>query len=175
MNVSKISDIALSFDLAKATKSFETNPARNSIQMGAIKADGVPLVAILEGTCGIDKIHCSSLFNKHNFSVPMELSNRQEINALFGKLTKLVQQTVPEWSIHDPMTREDFWLRINYNEKTKKFKTTSNLNFTTVKSVEKISNLMGKEVKATVEIKAWFNFKDEKAGVSINVLEVDFE
>jgi len=47
------------------------------------------------------------------------------------------------------------------------------LNLTT-KNVEKVSGLLGKEIVASVEIKAWFNLKDEKAGVSLNVLDVTF-
>ncbi len=175
MNVSNISDLSLPFDLPKATKSFHANPSRNFIQMGAIKNDGTPLIAVLNGVCGSDKVYCSSAFNKHQFSVPMELSNRAEVNSLFDKLVSLVQEIVPEWEVNNPMSRENFWLRLNYDERTKKFKTNSNLNFTTVKSVEKITNLKDKEMKATVEIKAWFNLKDEKAGVSLNVIEVDFE
>lgn len=175
MNVSNISDLSLAFDLPKATKSFHANPSRNFIQMGAIKNDGVPLLTVLNGTCGADKVYCSTAFNKHQFSVPMELSNRTEVNNLFVRLTNLVQEIVPEWEVNDPMSRENFWLRLNYDERTKKFKTASNLNFTNVKSVEKITNLKDKEMKTIVEIKAWFNFKDEKAGVSLNVIEVYFE
>lgn len=175
MNVSTISDLSLTFDLEKATKSFHNNPSRNFIQMGEIKSDGTPLLVILNGPCSADKFYCSYAFKKPQFSVPMELQNKTEVDGLFEKLTKLVQEIVPEWSVNNPMSRENFWLRLNYDEKTKKFKTASNLNFTTVKSVEKITNLKNKEMKATVEIKAWFNLKDEKAGVSLNVIEVDFE
>lgn len=175
MNISTTSDLSLTFDLEKSITTFHANPTKNFIQMGVLKSDGVPLIAKFYGTCKSDAVYCSSVFSRSQFSVPMELTDRSSINDLFGKLTKIVQDTVPEWQVNNPLDREDFWLRLNYNEKTKKFKTMSNLNFTNVKSIEKFNELKDKDMTATVELKAWFNLKDEKAGVSLRVIEVNFE
>jgi len=183
MNPSEISNLTLTFDLEKATEKFRANPSRNFIQMGAIKQDGASVVVNFNGLCVVvnfnglcnsDKIYSSLAFEKNQFSIPMQIDQRAEMNALFEKLAKLVQDKVSEWGVTNPLDREEFWLRLNFDQRTKKFKTTSNLGFTTVKSAEKFTGLKDREINATVEVKAWFNIKDEKAGVSLNVVDIIF-
>jgi hypothetical protein len=175
MNPSEISNLTLTFDLEKAVEKFRANPSRNFIQMGAIKQDGAPVVVNFNGLCNSDKIYSSLAFEKNQFSIPMQIDQRAEMNALFEKLAKLVQDKVPEWGVTNPLDREEFWLRLNFDQRTKKFKTTSNLGFTTVKSAEKFTGLKDREINAIVEVKAWFNIKDEKAGVSLNVVDIIFQ
>lgn len=175
MNPSDVKSFDLAFDLEKAQNYFHSNPAKNKIAMGAFKNDGTPLLVKLVGRCSSDKIYSSAFDGKQNFSFPMEFEDAIAIETLFGELVAKVETFVTGWDINNPMARDNFWLRLNFDHRAKKFKTTSNLVFTNVKSVEKLCGLQGKEVEATVEIKAWFNLADEKAGVSLNVLSVKFE
>lgn len=163
----------LSFDLQKAENYFHSNPSRNFIQMGAFKTDGVPLVMKFTGKATADKIYSSSYEGKVNYSLPMEFEDLKGVKTAFDLFTSQVQEIVPDWPVNNPLARENFWLRLAFDSRTKKFKTTTNLALTT-KNVEKVSGLLGKEIVASVEIKAWFNLKDEKAGVSLNVIDVTF-
>lgn len=175
MNPSEVKDVTVTFDLEKATNYFHSNPLKNKIAMGPFKTGGKSLVVCLVGRCDSDKIYPSSFDGKSNFSVPMEFEDAIPLEKLFEELASIVEGIVPGWDINNPLSRENFWLRLNFDHRTKKFKTTSNLALTTPKSAEKISGLKGKEIKAVVEVRAWFNLADEKAGVSLNVLSADFE
>lgn len=175
MNPSEVKDITLQFDFEKATNYFHSNPSKNKIAMGSFKSDGTPLLVSIVGRCDSNKIYASSFDGKQNFSVPMEFEDTLSVATLFTHLASTVEDLVPGWDINNPMARENFWLRLNFDHRTKKFKTSTNLPITTAKSAEKISDLKGKEIKAVVEVKAWFNLADNKAGVSLNVLSADFE
>ena len=167
------SSTELSFDLAKAQNYFHSNPSRNFIQMGSFKNDGTPLVFKIVGRATSDKIYASSFEGKVNYSLPMEIEELAATKKAFELFAEKVSAIVPEWDVNDPLARENFWLRLAFDHRTKKFKTTTNLNLTP-KNVEKVTGLNGKEIVASVEVKAWFNLKDEKAGVSLNVLDVTF-
>lgn len=177
MNPSEINTdlIKLNFDLEKATNYFHSNPSKNKIAMGAFKNDDAPLLVKINGRCDSDKIYASAFDGKNNFSVPMEFEDAISLKKVFADLAEKVESLVPGYDINNPLTRENFWLRLNFDHRTKKFKTTSNLGLTTAKSAEKISGLKGKEITAVVELKGWFNLADKKAGVSLNVLSADFE
>jgi len=125
------------------------------------------------GRATSDKIYSSSFEGKVNYSFPLELEELQATKKSFELMAEQVQSLVPDWDVNNPLARDNFWLRLAVDNKTKKFKTTTNLNLTP-KSAEKVTGLLGKEVVASVEVKAWFNLKDEKAGVSLNVLDIAF-
>ena len=163
----------LAFDLKKAQNYFHSNPTKNFIQMGSFKVDGVPLVMKFNGKATSDKIYSSAYEGKINYSLPMEFEDLKAMKSSFEMFVAQVQDLVPDWPVNNPLDRENFWLRLGFDNKTKKFKTTTNLALTT-KNVEKVTGLLGKEIVASVEIKAWFNLKDEKAGVSLNVIDIVF-
>jgi hypothetical protein len=176
MNPSEIDQslVSLNFDIEKATNYFHSNPTKNKIAMGSFKYDDTPLLVSLVGRCGSDKIYVSAFDGKSNFSVPMEFEDAIPLKQLFEDLAAKVSETVPDYDINNPLARENFWLRLNFDHRTKKFKTKSNIALTNAKSAEKVVGLKDKEIKAVVEVKGWFNLADKKAGVSLNVLEVDF-
>lgn len=175
MNPSEAKSVSLSFDLEKAKNYFHSNPSKNKIAMGSFKNGGVPLLVKLVGRCDSDKVYVSAFEGKQNFSVPMEFEDALPLELLFMDLASKVEALVPGWAVNNPLARENFWLRLNFDHRTKKFKTTSNLGLTSVKTVEKLCGLKGKEINAVVEVKAWFNLADEKAGVSLSVFSADFE
>lgn len=174
MNPSEV-NATLVFDLEKAQKYFNSNPTKNKIAMASFKVDDTPLLLKLVGRCDSDGFYATAFDGKQNFSVPMDFEETVAVHSCFSTLAVQVQEFVPGWDVNNPMSRENFWLRLNFDHRAKKFKTKSNLPLTTTKSAEKINGLKGKEMVATVEVKAWFNLADEKAGVSLNVLSVNFE
>jgi len=153
--------------------------------MGSFTNDGVPLIIKITGRATSDKIFVSSFDGnpnhkfpnarpkKVNYSLPMDIEELQATKTAFDLFVEKVNSVVPDWEINNPLARENFWLRLAFDHKANKFKTTTNLNLTP-KNAEKVSGIMGKEIVASVEIKAWFNLKEEKAGVSLNVLDVTF-
>lgn len=164
----------LSFDLSKANTNFEANPSRNRIQMASFTKDDAPLILTLKGKATADSIYKTEFGGKANYSIPMDLEDLQTVKTTSELLAAQVQKVVPEWPVNDPFGKEEFWLRLNFNHRRKEFKTTNNLGLNT-KNVEKIGDLLNKKIIASVEVKAWFDMVDQKAGVSLNVINVIFD
>ena len=176
MEISKLltSKPNLSFDLEKANESFVKNPSFNSIQTAKITVGGKPLVLVLHGTFAYDKINAYEFSNGKQYSFKMNLNEKDKVQKAFTKLENLVQANVPEWAkVSSPGTKEDFWVRLNYDQKNNVFKTKflgrDNQDF----DITTIEGLKDSNTSITCEVLAWFNMKDEVAGVSIRVTEIE--
>ena len=105
----------------------------------------------------------------------MALNDKETLVKVFDTFSAKIKEIVPEWAVTHPFERDAFWLRLNFDQKTKKFKTASNLDFGSVKAVEKLSGLKDRLMTVTVEVRPWFNMAEERAGVSLNVFNVNFD
>lgn len=93
--------------------------------MGQFKNDGAPLVFKFVGRATSDKIYASSFDGKVNYSVPMEIEELEATKKAFDLFVEKVQSIVPEWDVNNPLARENFWLRLAFDYRAKKFKVIS--------------------------------------------------
>ncbi len=168
----KQTEIKLNTNLNTAIEKFQKNPSKNMIHMVPFIVNDMPLNIVLKGKMASDKIHYFAFENKAQFSFPMTFDDEHHIK-LFERLARGVETSAPDWPVNNPALKDLFYVRLGYNQKTNNFKTEFNCDLTP-KNLEDHEFCIGQSVTVTTEVKAWYNLKDEKAGVSLNVTHVKF-
>lgn len=164
-------DINLEFCLEDEIDIFNLNPTR-FIKMKPFTLNETPLVVLLKGKLTQENVSFATLGGNSCYSLGMKFED-DSYQQLFNELSEKIDVVVPEWPVNNPSSGKIFFLRLGFNQIQNKFTTKSNL-VLKPSTIENLSIKKDQDIQATVELKAWFDMKGKKAGVSLKVNYVKF-
>jgi hypothetical protein len=119
-------------------------------------------------------------FNKiPNYSMGLQFEEEKDLQAfekLSDILTTFLEENLPDsegWDLNRVVKDDRIYLKLKTDPK-KNFQFTSNVKLTP-KNLSDSELFRGQKVEVVAELAPYFNFKDKKAGLTINTRAIKFE
>lgn len=169
LSLTDLSDATFDLDFDKAHAKYESD-SKNKIAMGKLKIGKDMVEVSMTGELTTNGYAHNKADWGESYSVGMRLDEAQ--TEMLQSLTQKVTDLCPGFEITEPLKEDILYLKLKLNKDKKSFTSKSNIKLDPKKEAQVSS---GTEFTAHCEISAYVSFENQKAGVTIKVLSLQFE
>lgn len=165
-------------DFNKSLTRYEDS-GKGFIAMGSFRIHKSAFKLLLQGELTTNGVAVNEFNKIPNYSLGIQLSEEKDLEAfekLNDFLTKYLEEHLPDiegWDLNNVVKDDRLYLKLKTDAK-KMFQFSSNVKLSP-KSLAESGLFRGQNVEIVAEISPYFNFKDQKAGLSITPRSIKFD
>ena len=161
-------------ELKKAFKKFDSNPSA-FLLAGSLKLGKSTFRTNFNGTITTNGINCMEFDKKQHYSIGFSFLNESDTEA-FEKFEApltayLLSLGLDDWTVSTPLKDDKIYFKLKYKKRALNAKTNIKVD---LKKLDDLDVERNQKVQVIATASYYFNLKDRKAGISLDVQRINF-